>query len=86
MIDITTGGHVPMIGRASTPNEIAIAKTAMPNGTPRRIPAFSRARSDSVRSGGEVTVTGAGAKPNPLAHPARRPHSRSGTLSVDTCR
>ena len=47
-----------MIGRASTPNEIAIANTANPNDTPRRIPALSLARSDPARSGGEVTVTG----------------------------
>jgi hypothetical protein len=59
MIDITIGATVPITGRASTPNEIAVANTASPYGTPRRTPALSRARSDSVRSGGLVAVTDA---------------------------
>jgi hypothetical protein len=50
---------VPITGRASTPNENAVANTASPNAIPFRTPALSRTRSDSVRSGGLVTVTGA---------------------------
>src|SRR5581483_2738818 len=57
-IDITIGATVPIMGRASTPNEIAVAHTARPNAIPFRIPALRRSRSDTVRSGGPVTVTG----------------------------
>jgi hypothetical protein len=57
-IDITIGATVPIIGRASTPNEIAIANTAIPNGSPRRIPARSRSPAGSVCWGERAEVTG----------------------------
>src|SRR5205807_1664353 len=41
-IDMTIGATAPIVGRASTPNETAIANTATPNVAPRRIPARRR--------------------------------------------
>lgn len=49
--DITIGATDPIVGRASTPNEIAITNTATPNDTPRRSPARSCSSAGLMRSG-----------------------------------
>src|SRR5437588_818924 len=55
--DMTIGATQPITGLASTPNEMAIANTAMPNGTPRRIPARRLVQLSLERSDEEPAVT-----------------------------
>ena len=47
---MTIGATTPISGCASTPNETEIANTAMPNGSPRWIPALRRSAADASRS------------------------------------
>jgi hypothetical protein len=53
------GAIPPITGLASTPNEMAMANTAIPNGTPRRIPARRLLRLSPGRSDEEDAVINA---------------------------
>src|SRR5437588_9547151 len=55
--DMTIGAIQPITGLASTPNEMAMANTAIPNGTPCRIPARRLPQLSSGRADEELGVT-----------------------------
>ena len=55
--DMTIGATQPITGLASTPKEMAMANTAIPNGTPRRIPARRLPRLSPGQSDEEPAVT-----------------------------